>query len=201
MRAWTALVFQVAPATLVAGLLSALGLALAANQPSQAFDLPLLLLAVALFLGLLVLWEVTPWNLALLGAFALVAGAVIGRWTDSGGGLWARAALVALGALTLGGAAGRRLAGVAARVGHRLWPLTWLYLVGWLLWAFWQPRPWLPALWGSLGLVLFVGLSAAWFATLETRLHSHPSTTLACELYLYALNLALAAEVLLARGL
>ncbi len=201
MRAWTALLFQVAPAALLAGLLSALGLALAAERAAPSLDLPLLLLAVALFLGLLVLWEVAPWNLALLGAFALVAGAILGRWTGPEGGLWARAALVALAGLTLSGAVGRRLAGLAARAGPGLWPLTWLYLLGWVLWAFWQPLPWLPLLWGGLGLALFLALSAAWFARLETRLQRHPPTTLACELYLYALNLALAAQVVLAQGL
>lgn len=74
--------------------------------------------------------------------------------------------------------------------------LTWFCLAGWGSISLLHLGGILQILWTSAGTSLSCVLSAIWFSNMETRLRPGFCTALATELYLLALNLALAVRLL-----
>jgi hypothetical protein len=177
-----------------------LGNVLLAVYVTRPWQLPLFLLGALLFVALLTFRKIRTWNLVLLGTLALVAGALTGVAFPDGGGAWGAVLSMTCALLILALLLGTYLSGKLSRGLRMLYLLTWFYLAGWLLILIWDPALWLRVLWVIAGVIIFTGLAVVWFSEWEGK--ETPVGVLAvpegCELYILALNIAIALRVLLA---
>jgi hypothetical protein len=80
-------------------------------------------------------------------------------------------------------------------VGIGLWLLSWAYLMGWAVIAFLGLDPVFTTAWAGAGVLIFSGLAAAWFSSLESQLDAQPGPALAADLFFLFLNLTIALRV------
>lgn len=190
-----AFALQVLPVSLMALVATAIGAAL---RVDQAWQLPLLLVGVLLFAGLLTFRNAAGWNLALLLALAAVAGAFLGSAFGEGqnlapvGALALTFILIALAAVI-----GRALRSRLRRAGFVLWLMAWIYLVGWLAIVFLDPAARFHAAWAGAGLAIFACLTVVYFSQLAGEESGRRlAVPQGCDLYLLGLNITVAARLL-----
>jgi hypothetical protein len=200
VTSWTfaAAILPPLAAALIAG-----GLGAAALTPRLTGNsiLPVGLLAVLLFVAMMTFKRARGWNAGLMVAFPFVGGGVV-SWLFQGraGGTWLGAITSAAVILVLAAVLARRVGARLAEVGAWLWLLSWVYLFGWVVAAVLSlPTGWIRA-WGVAGLLVYAGLSAAWFAGLDPSAENPSGTAWAIDVYLLGFNLAIAARVLMWKG-
>jgi hypothetical protein len=194
---WLAFILQVLPVTGMALLATVVGTAI---PVSGAMRIPLLLIGVLLFAGLLTFRKTRGWNLALLLGLAAAAGALINTGTEvRGGPSWTGAIILMIALMALAAFIGKALHGRLRRTGLVTWVLACVYVAGWLPGGLLNPADWLRIIWAIAGLVIFSGLATVWFSRLESE--EIPPRGLSfqqgCDLYLLGLNIAVAGQVLL----
>ncbi|MFN2148881.1 MAG: hypothetical protein ACK2T2_10850 [Anaerolineales bacterium] len=151
---------------------------------------------IAIYAGWLVFREVSRWNLIfLLGLTFLVGFNVRGTLGLSSG---AKSVLIAAGALFLAVVSGRAFSVGFVLFGRLLWGGSLLYWLGLLFISWFGLEPLLRDLWLGGGFVLFTGMAASWFARLDAEVINRAYVPLAADLYFLALNLWLAARLLVA---
>jgi FtsH-binding integral membrane protein len=198
---WLHFILRTLPVSVLALIVTAVGVLGAPQDRIAPLTLPLLLVAVLLFAAMLTFRESAGWNTGLLLGFALVVGVLLsGLDVSAEPRAWAGALGVMIAALGLAAAMGRALRGRLAMLGGGLWLVSWAYLVGWGVIAVLRAGPPFQVVWAAAGLLIFTGLAAAWFSALVTEQEETPGVSHAIDLYIFSFNLALAAYVLL-RGL
>jgi FtsH-binding integral membrane protein len=193
---WLVFVLQVLPVTGLAFVATLAGFAL---PVSEAMRIPLLLVGVLLFAGLMTFRRTRGWNLALLLGLAVVAGSLMGSALDDAHVSWTGATALMAALVGLAALIGRALQDRLRRAGFVLWVLAWIVLAGWLIGGLLHPEEWLRILWACAGLVIFGGLAAVWFSRLGSE-EIPPrglAVALGCDLYLLGLNIAVAGQVLI----
>jgi len=196
---WTRFLLQVVPFSLLGLLGSLVGLWFGPKEPDSTFMLLAGVVSLLLFIALMTFKSVPGWNVGLLAALglalgvflrALAAEAMISAWLLSAG--------FAVLVFALSAWLGRRLGSWMRDVGVGLWLLSWAYLMGWAVIAFLGLDPVFTTAWAGAGVLIFSGLAAAWFASLESQLDAQPSAALAADLFFLFLNLTIALRVLFA---
>lgn len=186
---------QVLPATVMALVATFVGAAL----PIGGFlRMPLLLVGVLLFAGLMTFRRTRGWNLVLLLGLAVAAGALMGPALDAAHVSWTSAIVLMVALIGMAALIGKALRDRLHRAGFILWVLAWIYLAGWLIGGLLRPDELLRILWACAGLVVFGGLATVWFSRLGSE-EIPPrglSVALGCDLYLLGLNIAVAGQVL-----
>ncbi len=197
MPLWT-FAAAILPPLAVALVAGGLGAAALAPRLTATSIVPVGLLGLLLFVAMMTFKRARGWNTALMAAFSFVGGGAL-SWIFEGrvGGTWlgavASAALVLAFAAVLGRRAGPRLVGISAW----LWLLSWIYLFGWVVAAVLNPPgDWIRA-WAVGGLIVYGGLSTAWFAGLDPWAPDPSGTAWAIDVALLGFNLAIAARVLM----
>lgn len=180
-------------AALVAG-----GLGAAALTPRMTAGsiLPVALAGLILFVAMMAFKRARGWNAALLAAFSFVGFGVVG-WLFQGraGGTWPGALASAVVILAIAAIIARRGGTQLVGAGAWLWLLSWVYLFGWVAVAVLAPPAiWIRA-WAVGGLLVYAGLSAAWFAGLDPLAPNRSGTAWAMDIFLLGANLAIAARV------
>lgn len=195
----SALVFaiQVLP---VSGLALVATLVGASIPISGTLRIPLLLVGVLLFVGLMTFRRAHGWNLTLLLALAAVVGTLLHPGFYAERSLpWTGAIAIMILLLISAAFIGKALRKWFRRVGSALWLLAWVYLAGWMIGGLINPAEWLRILWASAGLVIFGWLVAVWFSQLSAQ--EIPPRGLAitqgCDLYLLGLSITAVGQVLL----
>jgi hypothetical protein len=102
-----------------------------------------------------------------------------------------------LACLAAGAVAGLWMGSRFGEFGVILWIVSWAYLLGWAALIFLKLDPVFYLTWSLVGLVLFTGLAAVWFANMRYHLKTLSSVSTAIDLYLISVNLYLAAMILL----
>jgi hypothetical protein len=194
---WTRFLLQVVPFSLLGLLGSLVGLWLGPQDPGSTFMLLAGVISLLLFIALMTFKSVPGWNVGLLAALgfalgvflrALAAEVMFSAWLLSAG----------LAVLVFAFCAwiGRRLGSRMKDVGIGLWLLSWAYLMGWAVIAFLGLDPVFTTAWAGAGVLIFSGLAAAWFASLESKLDTQSGPALAVDLFFLFLNLTIALRVL-----
>lgn len=195
---WTRFLLQVVPFSLLGLLGSMVGLWFGPQESGSTFMLLAGVISLLLFIALMTFKSVPGWNAGLLAALglalgvflrALAAEVVFSAWLLSAG------FTVLVFALTAW--LGRRLGSRMREVGIGLWLLSWAYLLGWAVIVFMSLDPVFTTAWAGAGVLIFTGLAAAWFASLEAQLDAQPGAALGVDLFFLFLNLAVALRVLL----
>ena len=184
-------------AALIAG---ALGAAAFTPRLTTGSVVPVALLGLLLFVAMLTFKRARGWNAALLVAFSFSASGVV-SWLFQGrvGGTWLGALSAAVVILAISAIVGRRVGPRLVGIGAWLWLLSWVYLFGWVVVAVLQPSPaWIRG-WAAGGVIVYAGLTSAWFAGLDPQALDPSGTAWAVDLYLLGLNLTIAARVLMWR--
>lgn len=196
--AWAVFIIQVLPLSFLAGLGVALGLGFVAERLTESLQLPIVILGLLVFIGMITFRETRGWNIALLLSFGVIAGGFLGSIFPEGTGVsWVMALLTGLGVIFLAAGIGNWL-GVRLRgLGVGLWIGSWIYLLGWVLLALTDSSSTLQTLWAAAGMVIFGGLAASWFANLVTTEQQSSNVSLAIDLFVLGLNLFVAGRVLL----
>jgi len=109
---------------------------------------------------------------------------------------WLLSAGLAVLVFALSAWLGRRLGSRMKDAGIGLWLLSWAYLMGWGVIAFLELDPVFTTAWAGAGVLIFTGLAAAWFSSLESQLDAQPGAALAVDLFFLFLNLTIALRVL-----
>lgn len=192
---WPELVFEILPIVFLAvGMTLAGGLWLG-TRITGALALPVWICLVGTYAALMVLKETRGWNLGLLGVFALLVGAVLGRGFPGASATgWATLGLLG-GLMTACGAAGLLFESRIRWPVGALWAVSWPYLIGWVVLVLWKSGGRWYGLWAGIGLLLFGGLMIGWFATWRER---RSVTSSAFDLYLLTASMGVAVMVLLA---
>jgi FtsH-binding integral membrane protein len=152
---------------------------------------------ILLFIALLTFREWQGWNLALLLGFSAALGAVIALLSpDSQAPLGYTPFWLLLPCLVFAALAGTWLGSRVGEIGAILWLVSWVYLLGWAALLFLELEAVLYLTWSVVGLVLFTGVAAVWFANMEQHFAQRSSVSVAIDLYLVCLNLYLAALIL-----
>ena len=196
--AWANFFIQIFPLTFLAGIGAAFGLGFVAERLPESLHLPMAILGLVVFIGMVTFREAGGWNIGLLIGFGVIAGAFLGSIFPAEADLsWGMALLVALGILFLAAGVGNwlgiRLQGLAAT----LWIGSWGYLLGWILLALLDSSTMLQTIWAFAGLIIFGGLAATWFANLMTSEEHQKHVSLAIDLFILGLNLFVAGRVLI----
>jgi len=195
----TRFLLQVVPFSLLGLLGSLVGLWFGPKEPDSTFMLLAGVVSLLLFIALMTFKSVPGWNVGLLAALglalgvflqALAAEAMISAWLLSAG--------FAVLVFALSAWLGRRLGSRMMDVGVGLWLLSWAYLMGWAVIAFLGLAPVFTTAWAGAGVLIFSGLAAAWFASLESKLDTQSGPALAVDLFFLYLNLTIALRVLFA---
>jgi hypothetical protein len=108
---------------------------------------------------------------------------------------WLLSALLAVLVFAVAAWIGRRMGSRMKEVGIGLWLLSWAYLMGWAVIAFLGLDPVFTTAWAGAGVLIFSGLAAAWFSSLESQLDAQPGPALAADLFFLFLNLTIALRV------
>lgn len=198
---WLQFIFHVLPVSALAMIVTTAGMLAAPPDRIAALTLPLLLVAVLLFVAMLTFRKSSGWNTGLLLGFALAVGFLLsGLNKTDDGHAWMGALGIMIAALGVSTVVGRALRGRLAMLGGGLWLISWAYLVGWGVIAVLRAGPPFQVVWAAAGLLIFTGLAAAWFSALGGEREETPGASQAIDLYIFSFNLVLASFVLL-RGL
>ena len=197
---WTRFLLQVVPFSLL-GLLGALaGLWFGPQEPGSTFMLLAGLISLLLFIALMTFKSVPGWNIALLAALGLALGVFLRALAaEEMFSAWLLSAGLAVLMFALSAWLGRRLGSRMRDVGIGLWLLSWAYLLGWVVIAFLGLDPVFTTAWAGAGVIIFTGLAAAWFSSLESQLDTQSGAALGVDLFFLFLNLTVALRVLLGR--
>jgi len=194
---WTRFLLQVVPFSLLGLLGSLAGLWLGPQDPGSTFMLLAGVISLLLFIALMTFKSVPGWNVGLLAALGFALGvflrALVAEVMFS---TWLLSALLAVLVFAVAAWLGRRLGSRMRDVGIGLWLLSWAYLMGWVVIAFLGLDPVFTTAWAGAGVLIFSGLAAAWFASLESNLDTQSGPALAVDLFFLFLNLTIALRVL-----
>ncbi len=194
---WTRFLLQVVPFSLLGLLGSLVGLWLGPQDPGSTFMLLAGVISLLLFIALMTFKSVPGWNVALLAALGLALGVFLRALAAEGVvSDWLLSALLAVLVFALSAWLGRRMGSRMRDVGIGLWLLSWAYLLGWAVIAFLGLDPVFTTAWAGAGVLIFSGLAAAWFSSLELQMDAQPGAALAADLFFLFLNLTIALRVL-----
>jgi len=170
-----------------AGILAAiLGYRLA-NLIPIAGRIYLILVFLGLLFGMIILDTEPGWNVVLFLGFALAAGIVI-NW--SGAEITRiKTWIVFSGLLIISLVGGWYLKSKFGRAASVLFPLTIIYMIGWMLFLFFELSPVLERFWILLGLMLFTLIATAVFVGGKTMNKQDSIMPLANELFVVLFNL------------
>jgi len=195
---WTRFFLQVVPFSLLGLLGSLAGLCFGPQEPGRTFILIVAVIGLLLFATLMTFKSSPGWNVVLLAALGLALGVFLRAlaaavWVPG----WLLSTVLTVLLLALSAWLGRRM-GIRMRdVGIGFWLLSWAYLLGWAVIMFLGADPAFTTAWAGAGVLIFAGLTAAWFAVLELQLDTQPGAALAVDLFFLSLNLTVAVRVLL----
>jgi hypothetical protein len=196
---WTRFLLQVVPFTLLGLLGSLVGLWFGPKEPGSTFMLLAGVISLLLFIALMTFKSVPGWNVGLLAALGLALGVFLRALAaEAMFSAWLLSALLAALVFALSAWLGRRMGSRMREVGIGLWLLSWAYLMGWAVIAFLGLDPVFTTAWAGAGVLIFTGLAAAWFASLESQLDDQSGPALAADLFFLFLNLTIALRVLTA---
>lgn len=196
---WTRFLLQVVPFSLLGLLGSLAGLWLGPQDPGSTFMLLAGVISLLLFIALMTFKSVPGWNVGLLAALSFALGVFLRALAaEVMFSAWLLSALLAVLVFAVAAWLGRRLGSRMKDVGIGLWLLSWAYLMGWVVIAFLGLDPVFTTAWAGAGVLIFSGLAAAWFASLESKLDSQSGQALAVDLFFLFLNLTIALRVLYA---
>jgi hypothetical protein len=140
-----------------------------------------------LFLAMTILDQEPGWNLALLIGFSVTAGTLL-NWSGADAARWETwllflglLAAAMIGAMTLGTTLGKGI--------KFLFPLTILYMLGWLGIIFWDLPGWLRGFWMFSGLLLFTVIAAGALQRGFTMRVEDSPVPLSIELWVILINL------------
>lgn len=195
---WTRFLLQVVPFTLLGLLGSLVGLWFGPKEPGSTFMLLAGVISLLLFIALMTFKSVPGWNVGLLAALGLALGVFLRALAaEVMFSAWLLSALLAALVFAVAAWIGRRMGSRMKEVGIGLWLLSWAYLMGWAVIAFMNLDPVLTTAWAGAGVLIFTGLAAAWFSSLESQLDAQPGPALGVDLFFLFLNLTVALRVLL----
>jgi len=146
-----------------------------------------LVIFLGLLSGMIILGTEPGWNVMLYLGFALAGGALL-FWSGALVGqlkTWILFSVLILISLA-GGAFSRGSKGRAAAV---LFPITILYLIGWVLFLFFPLPELLRMIWMLLGLVLFTLITIAVFSQGKNLRQRESAVPLTIELFVVLFNL------------
>ena len=187
------------PFSLLGLLGSLVGLWFGPKEPDSTFMLLAGVVSLLLFIALMTFNSVPGWNVGLLAAIGLALGVFLRALaTEAMISAWLLSAGFAVLVFALSAWLGRRLGSRMRDVGVGLWLLSWAYLMGWAVIAFLGLDPVFTTAWAGAGVLIFSGLAAAWFASLESKLEPQSGPALAVDLFFLYLNLTIALRVLFA---
>ncbi|MFA9403727.1 MAG: hypothetical protein ACERKY_11765 [Anaerolineales bacterium] len=196
---WTRFLLQVVPFSLLGLLGSLVGLWFGPKEPGSTFMLLAGVISLLLFIALMTFKSVPGWNVGLLAALGLALGVFLRALAvEAMFSAWLLSAGFAVLVFALSAWLGRRLGSRMRDVGVGLWLLSWAYLMGWAVIAFLGLDPVFTTAWAGAGVLIFSGLAAAWFASLESKLDTQSGPALAVDLFFLYLNLTIALRVLFA---
>jgi len=194
---WTRFLLQVVPFTLLGLLGSLAGLWFGPQEPGSTFTLLAGVVSLLLFIALMTFKSVPGWNVGLLAALGLALGVFLRALAaEVMFSAWLLSAGIAMLVFALSAWLGRRTGSRMKDVGIGLWLLSWAYLMGWAVIAFMDLDPAFTTAWAGAGVLIFSGLAAAWFSSLESQLDAQPGAALAADLFFLFLNLTIALRVL-----
>jgi hypothetical protein len=195
---WTRILLQVVPFSLLGLLGSLVGLWFGPQAPDNTFMLLAGVISLLLFIALVTFKSVPGWNASLLAALGLALGVFLRALAaEVMFSAWLLSAGLAVLVFGLTAWFGRRLSSKMRDVGIGLWLLSWAYLLGWAVIAFMGLDPVFTTAWAGAGVMIFTGLAAAWFASLESQLDTQAGAALGVDLFFLFLNLTVALRVLL----
>ncbi len=195
---WARFLLQVVPLSLLGLLGSLAGLWFGPQEPGSTFMLLAGVISLLLFIALMTFKSVPGWNVGLLAALGLALGVFLRALAaEVMFSAWLHSVGLAVLVLALTAWSGRRLGSRMRDVGIGLWLLSWAYLLGWAVIAFTGLDPVFTTAWAGAGVLIFAGLAAAWFSSLETQLDAQPGAALGVDLFFLFLNLTVALRVLL----
>ena len=193
---WTRFLLQVVPFTLLGLLGSMVGLWFGPQEPGSTFMLLAGVVSLLLFIALMTFKSVPGWNVGLLAALGIALGVFLRALAaDVMFSAWLLSALLAVLVFAVAAWIGRRMGSRMKEVGIGLWLLSWAYLMGWAVIAFLGLDPVFTTAWAGAGVLIFTGLAAAWFSSLESQLDAQPGPALAADLFFLFLNLTIALRV------
>jgi hypothetical protein len=193
---WTRFLLQVVPFTLLGLLGSMVGLWFGPQEPGSTFMLLAGVVSLLLFIALMTFKSVPGWNVGLLAALGIALGVFLRALAaDVMFSAWLLSALLAVPVFAVAAWIGRRMGSRMKEVGIGLWLLSWAYLMGWAVIAFLGLDPVFTTAWAGAGVLIFSGLAAAWFSSLESQLDAQPGPALAADLFFLFLNLTIALRV------
>ncbi|TET35429.1 MAG: hypothetical protein E3J69_05065 [Anaerolineales bacterium] len=193
---WTRFLLQVVPFTLLGLLGSMVGLWFGPQEPGSTFMLLAGVVSLLLFIALMTFKSVPGWNVGLLAALGIALGVFLRALAaDVMFSAWLLSALLAVLVFAVAAWIGRRMGSRMKEVGIGLWLLSWAYLMGWAVIAFLGLDPVFTTAWAGAGVLIFSGLAAAWFSSLESQLDAQPGPALAADLFVLFLNLTIALRV------
>ena len=195
---WTRFLLQVVPFSLLGLLGSLVGLWFGPKEPGSTFMLLAGVISLLLFIALMTFKSVPGWNVGLLAALGLALGVFLRALAaEVMFSAWLLSALLAALVFAVAAWIRRRMGSRMKEVGIGLWLLTWAYLMGWAVIAFMGLDPVLTTAWAGAGVLIFSGLAAAWFSSLESQLDAQPGAALGVDLFFLFLNFTIALRVLL----
>ena len=195
---WTRFLLQVVPFSLLGLLGSLAGLWLGPQEAGSTFMLLAGVISLLLFIALMTFKSVPGWNVGLLAALGLALGVFLRALAaEVMFSAWLLSAGLAVLVFALSAWLGRRMGSRMKDVGIGLWLLSWAYLMGWAVIAFLGLDPVFTTAWAGAGVLIFSGLAAAWFSSLESQLDAQPGPALGVDLFFLFLNLTVALRVLL----
>jgi len=158
-----------------------------ANLIPLAARIYLVLVFLGLLFGMIILDTEPGWNVVLFLGFALAAGVVI-NW--SGAEItqiktWILFSVLVIVSLV----GGWFLKGKFGRAARVLFPLTIIYMIGWLLFLFYPVSPALERTWIIIGLILFTLIATAVMVRGKTMNKQDSIMPLANELFVVLFNL------------
>ncbi len=193
---WTRFLLQVVPFTLLGLLGSMVGLWFGPQEPGSTFMLLAGVVSLLLFIALMTFKSVPGWNVGLLAALGLALGVFLRALAaEVMFSAWLLSVLLAALVFAVAAWLGRRMGSRMRDVGIGLWLLSWAYLMGWAVIAFLGLDPVFTTAWAGAGTLIFSGLAAAWFSSLESQLDAQPGPALAAGLFFLFLNLTIAIRV------
>jgi len=147
----------------------------------------LIIFAWCLLLGMYILDQEPTWNFFLLVGFSFVGGMLIqGVGLDANQGkVWGSLAVGVMMALLWGMWSGSQL----SQAGMYLFPITILYLLGWVGCSFYSFPSWLLAIWAGLGWLLFMLIGTAVVSRGSSGIEEVEPISLCSDLYVIFFNL------------
>ena len=195
---WTHFFLQVVPVSLLGLMGSLAGIWVGPTKPGSTILMLLVGIGLLLYIALMTFKSVPTWNVALLIGLGFVLGVFVRALVlDVRISVWMISVGLAGLVLGLSGWFGRRLGTPLLDVGIGLWLLSWAYLLGWAGIALLDLDPVFVTVWAGAGVLIFAGLAAAWFASLEPRLDAQPGAALAVDFFFLSLNLTVVIRILL----